>query len=217
MRLSIRQLIQLCDKHFSLREPIYEFGSYQVPGHEKTSNLRPLFAGKHYIGADMRQGPGVDLVLDLHEINLPSSSAGTVLILDTMEHVENPRAAMAECHRILKSDGILIMSSVMNFPIHDHPFDFWRYTPDGFRSLLKVFEFGLVDYAGRIHFPHTIIAVGFKSKPLEMEVSRFSDDLKIWKRKWSSPFQDMLMFFYPYMPASILNFYRRMEARIVRS
>ena len=36
-------------------------------------------------------------------------------------HVEYPRRAMAEIHRILKDDGIVIISSVMNFPIHAYP------------------------------------------------------------------------------------------------
>lgn len=45
----------------------------------------------------------------------------------------------------------------MAFPIHGHPNDYWRFTPAGFESLLKVFPNSLVG-----HFPQTVVGVGFK-------------------------------------------------------
>ena len=42
----------------------------------------------------MREGPSVDVILDLHNIDLPSSSVGTVLLLETLEHVEYPYKAL---------------------------------------------------------------------------------------------------------------------------
>ena len=98
------------------------------------------------------EGSGVDIVLNLHHINLSLESVGTVLILDTLEHVEFPRKAIEEIYRILKPCGILIISSVMNFPIHDYPYDYWRYTPEAFKSLLKPFTFSFVDLAGESNF-----------------------------------------------------------------
>ena len=85
----------------------------------------------------MREGPGVDRVLNIHEIDLASESVGTVLMLDTVEHVEFVRKAMEEVHRILKPSGILVVTSVMNFPIHSHPYDYWRFTPEGLKKLIE--------------------------------------------------------------------------------
>ena len=162
MRKSIKQFIKICIEILPLSEPIYEFGSLRVPSQESIADLRPFFPGKKYIGADMREGPGVDVILNLHNINLPSESVGTVLILDTLEHVEFPRKAIKEIHRILKSNGILIMSSVMYFPIHNHPCDYWRFTPEAFRSLLEPFTSSFVDFAGESSFPHAVVGIGFK-------------------------------------------------------
>ena len=121
-----------------ISEPIYEFGALQVPRQEGFADLRPFFPGRKYIGADMQEGLGVDAILNLHNIELPSKSFGTVLIMDTLEHVEFARKAIEEVHRILTSEGILLISSVMYFPIHGYPQDYWRFTSEAFKSLLNL-------------------------------------------------------------------------------
>ena len=68
MRESVKELIKICDDTLNLVEPIYEFGSYQTPGQEKLIDLRQLFSCKKFIGTDMRKGPGVDIVLNLHNM-----------------------------------------------------------------------------------------------------------------------------------------------------
>jgi 2-polyprenyl-3-methyl-5-hydroxy-6-metoxy-1,4-benzoquinol methylase len=47
----------------------------------------------------MREGLGVDRILDLHDIDLPSESAGTIICLDTLEHVEYPHRALEDICR----------------------------------------------------------------------------------------------------------------------
>ena len=118
----------------------------------------------------MREGPGVDKLLNLHDIDLPSESVGTILCFDTLEHVEYPHRALEQIHRILKPDGIAVISSVMNFPIHDHPFDYWRFTPEAFKSILKPFYRAFVGFAGMKSFPHTIVGVGFKREIPDLSV-----------------------------------------------
>lgn len=51
----------------SLPEPIYEFGAPEVPGQEQRA-IRPLFAGRDYLGCDLEPGPGVDRTLDLERL-----------------------------------------------------------------------------------------------------------------------------------------------------
>ncbi len=179
MRQTIKDFISICSSTLPIEEPICEFGSLQVHGQEGFADLRPLFPGKEYIGADMREGPGVDKILNLHEIDLPAESVGTVICLDTLEHVEYTRRALEEIHRILKPNGIAVISSVMNFPIHDHPYDYWRFTPEAFRSLLKPFADSFVGFAGMEDFPHTVVGIGFKAgnPPLR----QFEKSYKEWK------------------------------------
>lgn len=184
MRESIKQFVKICVESMPLNEPIYEFGSLRVPGQEVFADLRPLFPNKKYIGADMRQGLGVDVVINLHNISLPSESVGTVLLMDTLEHVEFPRKAIEELHRILKPNGALILSSAMNFPIHDYPSDYWRFTPEAFRSLLKLFTSRFVGFAGEEVFPHTVVGIGVKDGDIDNK-DEFLRLFKNWKKDWS--------------------------------
>lgn len=162
MRKPIWNYVKLAIETLPIRDPVYEFGAYQVEEAPENCDLRPLLAGRRYVGCDMRAGPGVDKVLNLHAIALPDNSVGTVFLMDTLEHVEYPHQAMTEVHRILKPDGLVVMSSVLDFFIHETPNDFWRFTPDGFRSILKPFKGSHVGYYGRDIFPHTLVGIGFK-------------------------------------------------------
>jgi SAM-dependent methyltransferase len=182
LRESIKHLVRIVAETLPIREPIYEFGSLQVPGQEGFADLRPIFGGKEYVGCDMREGLGVDKVLDLHHIELPDAIAGTVLILDTLEHVEYPHVAMDEAHRITKSQGTVLISSVMDFPIHEYPYDYWRFTPEAFKSLLRKFDRSYVDFAGDPELPHTVFGVGFKGSADVNDV--FLSRIIEWKRQW---------------------------------
>lgn len=181
MREAIKQFVRICAETLPVSDTVYEFGSLQVPRQEGFADLRPIFPGKKYIGADIRPGAGVDVILDLHSINLPEESVGTVLVLETLEHVEFPRKAIEEVHRILKKGGILIISSVMNFPIHEHPHDYWRFTPEGFKSLLRPFDSFFVDFAGEEGFPHTVVGIGFKGSITEEAMNEFKGRFENWK------------------------------------
>ncbi len=182
MRESVKLFVKLMSELLPISEPIYEFGSLQVFGQEGFSDLRPFFSDKRYIGADFQKGPGVDAILNLHDINLPLESVGTILIIDTLEHVEYPWKAIEECDRILKPNGILIMTSVMNFKIHSYPNDYWRFTPEAFKSLLKTFPKSFVDFLGEESFPHTILGIGFKSSISENLFGILREKLLDWKK-----------------------------------
>ncbi len=184
MRESVNDFVKVCSESIACNEPIYEFGSFTVPGQEHLS-VRPYFSGKKYVGADMRQGPGVDVVLNLHKIDLPDASVGTVLLLDTLEHVEYPREAMSELYRILKPEGMIIMTSVMYFIIHDYPYDYWRFTPEAFRSLLKSFGHSAVFAAGENLFPHTVAGIGFKGA-VTADMPAFEKKMVDWERCWTA-------------------------------
>lgn len=162
MRKNIKDFAELASRTLPVSEPIYEFGSFQVPEQMKFGDLRDLFPGREYVGCDMREGPGVDKILNLHGLDLPDDSVGFVFCLDTLEHVEYPGKAMEEIHRVLKPGGIVIITSVMNFPIHEYPYDYWRFTPEAFKSILKPFANAFVGFQGTEIFPHTVVGIGVK-------------------------------------------------------
>ena len=183
---TVRAFAKVCSEVLPIVEPIYEFGAIQVPGQELIADLRPFFRGKRYVGTDLREGPGVDEIIDLHSIALPDESIGTAICLDTLEHVEYPRKAMENIHRVLKPEGLLLLSVPMNFPIHNYPYDYWRFTPAGVESLLKPFHFAHVDAIGTPDFPTTVVALAAK-RPVHADClhqfkERFGKQKEYWRR-----------------------------------
>ena len=130
MRDHNKAFCSLVAETFDCPGPVFEFGSYQVDGQEGYANLRELFATKSYVGCDMRPGPGVDRVEDVTAISLPDESAGTVLCIETFEHVFEVSKAFDEVFRLLKPGGIFVITSPLNFRIHGYPDDYWRMTPN---------------------------------------------------------------------------------------
>ena len=109
------------------------------------------------------------------------ASLGTILCLDTLEHVEDPRAAVSELSRVLAPGGLLIMTSVFEFPIHGYPNDYWRFTPEGVRSLLKPFPSSFVgSYGLSEDVPRSVVGLGFKGGSPN---TGFERDYANWK-KW---------------------------------
>jgi hypothetical protein len=88
---------------------------------------------------------------------------GTFLLADTLEHVADPIRGMLEIHRCLAGDGIAIFTSVMHFPIHAYPNDYWRFTPESFRALAEPFPTKAIFYAGPAGFPHTVCGIAAKA------------------------------------------------------
>ena len=57
-------------------------------------------------------------------------------MLQVIEHLPQPQDAIDEAMRLLRKDGVLIISTVQSYPIHDEPYDFFRYTVYGMKQLL---------------------------------------------------------------------------------
>jgi len=72
---------------------------------------------------------------DATELPISDKSADVALLLDVLEHLKEPDAALKEIHRILCKQGILIMQVPYLYPLHDEPRDFQRYSKYGFKVL----------------------------------------------------------------------------------
>lgn len=162
MRQFVRDFVQEAIGRLPVQEPIVEIGSRPAPGQEDIADLRPLFPGREFIGCDIQPGPGVDRVEDIHSLSFDDSSLGTVFALDTLEHVADPIRALHEVHRVLRPGGVAVVTSHMFMPIHAHPWDYWRFTPEGFNLLLEPFETRLVMANGWELMPDTVIGVAVK-------------------------------------------------------
>jgi SAM-dependent methyltransferase len=193
MRTTIFELVRAFS-HAGLPEPIYEFGADRTPGQEKTrGNVRDCFPGKQFVSSDIAPAPGIDKVLDLHHLDLPDGSIGTAILLDAIEHVERPWLALQELHRVLKPGGVVLMTSVMYFPIHEYPDDYWRFTASGFRALLAPFEDSVLVSVGLKRLPHTVVGVGLKAPVAAPLKTQLAKSLEQWSKSSARSWKEIVL------------------------
>jgi SAM-dependent methyltransferase len=171
MRPAVIEFARDVAEHLPLATPLVEIGARAAEGQEAFADMRGIFGVDDHIGCDIQPGAGVDRIEDVHRLTFDDDSVGTVICLETLEHVADPIRAVQEMHRVLRPGGLLAISSLMFFPIHAHPWDYWRFTPEGFELLLEPFESRHVVSQGWEHMPEGVFGVGVKG-PFEL-----SDDL----------------------------------------
>ena len=148
---------------FEFPAPILEVGSYQVAGQERIANLRGHFPRKHYVGIDMRGGPGVDSVENVEQLPRGDRSIGSVLALNLFEHVERFWRGFDEVQRVLRRDGVLLVSCPFHLHIHAYPNDYWRFTPEAFQLLLDKLPTKIIGFHGPANRPLDVWAIAFGS------------------------------------------------------
>jgi SAM-dependent methyltransferase len=97
--------------------------------------------------------------------------------------VKNPQLAISEMFRVLRPGGIAIISSVFDFPIHNYPNDYWRFTPQGLRLLMSDFSpLEIFSYGRTPESPQSVVGVGQKSGGLDMTaVCRLGREWEKWQ------------------------------------
>jgi len=173
MRDSVKFFVRMVSEIFDPPQPVVEIGSLQVPGQEGYADLRPLFPNKLYLGIDMCKGLGVDAIADGEQLPIRDASVGTFVIIDTLEHVKLPWKVLDSICRALRPDGIVIATSVMDFPIHNYPEDYWRFTPEGLKLLLQKFPVRIIGAQGHKEHPGSVFGVGLKSRNTELIDTKF--------------------------------------------
>jgi len=68
--------------------------------------------------------------------DIDSASVDFVVADQVLEHVERgPLAAFAECARVVKPGGYVVVTTCLMNEVHQAPMDFWRFTTFGLRAL----------------------------------------------------------------------------------
>jgi SAM-dependent methyltransferase len=117
---------------------ILEIGSRNVTGITR----RGWFPHAHeYVGFDILPGAGVDVVGDVHQLSsiLPPEHFDFVFSISVFEHLLFPWKAVLEINRVMKSGGLLHVSTHPAWPPHECPWDFWRFPSNGFHALFNKF------------------------------------------------------------------------------
>lgn len=117
---------------------IIEVGSSDVNG-----SLRPLlesYKPKEYVGVDIINGPGVDIVCNAEEIvnKFGKERFDVVVSTELLEHVRDWRGVISNIKNICKPSGIILITTrSYGFGYHAYPYDFWRYEVEDMKIIFS--------------------------------------------------------------------------------
>ena len=117
---------------------VIEVGSYDVNG-----SLRPLVESYYpaeYIGVDIVEGPGVDIICKAEDIleRFGKESFDIVIATELLEHILDWRESIHNIKNICKPGGIILITTASyGCPYHGHPYDFWRYELEDMKQIFS--------------------------------------------------------------------------------
>ena len=154
--------------------PVYDLGTSKRFAKE-AGLVRPLFDEKAYFAGGYHPSKeygadSCDFHCDIQDMpQIATASAGSVICLEVLEHVEDPERAAAELARILRPGGVLILGvpfmgtyhgkrpapknpvydkqaqSLVSDGSHSGYGDYWRFTHEGLALLFAKAGFSRVD------------------------------------------------------------------------
>jgi SAM-dependent methyltransferase len=113
-------------------------------------NYQRYFQGHNYISVDLGVGDEnwdydkLDHVAPLDQLPLTDNSLDAILCTQVLEHLERPRESAKEFFRVLRPGGKIYLTAPMSHVEHQTPYDFFRYTSYGLRSILSEAGFEVI-------------------------------------------------------------------------
>lgn len=131
MNIATQQFIQRAIWELSInRGRVLECGSLNVNG-----SVREFFKVDEYIGTDMRAGPGVDIVINTHNLDqmFKPEEFDFVICCDMFEHDNAFWISIEQMKSVLKKEGWLVLVAAgFGFGTHNYPKDYWRFNDQSF-------------------------------------------------------------------------------------
>jgi SAM-dependent methyltransferase len=106
-----------------------------------TKPYAPLYERyfSEYVSVDVPHSPhdtsDVDVMSSAEDLPFADETFDCVLCTEVLEHCSNPRAVMREVSRVLRPGGRAFVTTPFLVPLHEMPYDYYRFTPSALREL----------------------------------------------------------------------------------
>lgn len=133
---------KILDRLLGQNKHYYQGLVLDIGGRNRGKFKKPKDKVEKWIVADIKTRHQPDIILDVCNMNkIKDGAVDVVNATELFEHIENPQKGLEECYRILKKDGLMILSTPFLYPIHPDPHDFQRWTERKWKRELKEIGF----------------------------------------------------------------------------
>ncbi len=117
---------------------VLEIGSRNRSGNVRRNLLPP---GVRYVGMDILAGENVDAVGDVHALGemFPPASFDAIFSISVFEHLLMPWKAVLEMGKVLKPGGQVMIATHHTYPLHETPWDYFRFSDQAWHGLFNEF------------------------------------------------------------------------------
>lgn len=138
---------------------VLELGTRKVDGRPSTLRRDWVPSSNRYIASDFQAGDDVDVVADVESLSetFPVGTIDAVIACSVFEHIRRPWIAAEEIGKVLRPGGRVFIQTHNCFPIHAHPFDYWRFTREALESLFSD-DLGFTNRWSWYDFPAAIVS-----------------------------------------------------------
>lgn len=115
-------------------------------------------AGENYLKEDFKsiyeewisldydlRSDSIDLRGDGQQLPFKTEIFDTIISIDVLEHVPNPKKFVSEMFRVIKPGGMIILSTPFFFYLHEEPYDFFRFSKYGLRTIFERNGFSVIE------------------------------------------------------------------------
>ena len=115
-----------------------------------TKPYEKYFISSEYIGLEIettvhREVSKADFFYDGTKFPFNNNEFDSIVTNQVFEHVFNPDSFLNEINRVLKKNGILLLTVPFVWDEHEQPYDFARYSSFGIKSVLEKNGFEIID------------------------------------------------------------------------
>ncbi len=155
------QLMKFDSAPYTFRAKMEEFIDRNAPASGKILDIgsarwnypKEHFGSERVTTLDLE--PPADVIGDVMALPFADNTFDCVSCFETLEHVKDPRKALAEIRRVLVPGGAFIGSAPFMYELHGEEYgDYWRFTRQGWEELCRDFrEVTIEPYGGRTSLP----------------------------------------------------------------
>jgi SAM-dependent methyltransferase len=87
----------------------------------------------------------IDVLGDGQQLPFKDNVFDTIISVDVLEHVPNPEMFISEMFRVIKPNGVVILSTPFFFYLHESPNDFFRFSKFGLQTLFDRIGFKVIE------------------------------------------------------------------------